>query len=194
MASPRTGALRLEYLYSQFGKADIGFPSGTRYGSTLDFQTLSVGLNRKIDWPGSPGYDPKTSLTDPESGRWEIHGQSTFLPQGYPAFHAPYSGPNSLTPAPQLQETWSNSLLPERAALGGRRGLLQSRTAAGIRIERHGRSRRASPAARRKNQTSPTRITARRGCSCARPSALAASRKNSPAGSCNSPARSTSPG
>ncbi len=101
---------RLEYLYSQFGKADIGFPSGTRYASTLDFQTFSVGLNRKIDWAASPGYDPKTSLTDPESGRWEIHGQSTFLPQGYPAFHAPYSGPNSLTPAAQLQETWSNSL------------------------------------------------------------------------------------
>jgi len=101
---------RLEYLYAQFGKADIGFPSGTRYASTLDFQTLSVGLNRKIDWPGSPGYDPKGSLTDPESGRWEIHGQSTFLPEGYPAFHAPYSGPNSLTPAAQLQETWSNSL------------------------------------------------------------------------------------
>jgi high affinity Mn2+ porin len=100
---------RLEYLYSRFEKADIRFPSGTQYTSTLDFQSLRVGLNRKIDWPGSGNFSP-ASLADPESDRWEIHGQTTFLPQGYPAFHAPYSGPNSLTPAPQLQQTWSNSL------------------------------------------------------------------------------------
>jgi high affinity Mn2+ porin len=101
---------RLEYLYSRFGTADIRFPSATQYASTLDFQSLRVGLNRKIDWPGSGSLTPQTPLTDPESNRWEIHGQTTFLPQGYPAFHAPYSGPNSLTPAPQAQETWSNSL------------------------------------------------------------------------------------
>jgi len=103
-------SVRLEYLYSRFGTADIRFASGTQYTSTLDFQSLRVGLNRKIDWPGSGNFTPKTSLTDPESDRWEIHGQTTFLPQGYPAFHAPYSGPNSLTPAPQFQDTWSNSL------------------------------------------------------------------------------------
>ena len=103
-------SVRLEYLYSQFGKAEVRFPSGTQVGSTLDFQSLRVGLNRKIDWPGSGNFTPKTALTDPESDRWEIHGQTTFLPQGYPAFHAPYSGPNSLTPASQMQETWSNSL------------------------------------------------------------------------------------
>jgi len=101
---------RLEYLYSRFEKADIAFPSGAHYTSTLDFQALRLGLNRKIDWPGSGNLTPKISPTDPESDRWEIHGQTTFLPQGYPAFRAPYSGPNSLTPAPQLQETWSNSL------------------------------------------------------------------------------------
>ena len=103
-------SVRLEYLYSQFGKAEVRFPLGTQVGSTLDFQSLRVGLNRKIDWPGSGNFTPKTALTDPESDRWEIHGQTTFLPQGYPAFHAPYSGPNSLTPASQMQETWSNSL------------------------------------------------------------------------------------
>jgi high affinity Mn2+ porin len=103
-------SVKLEYLYSQFGKADIGVPSGTHYASTLDFQSLRVGLNRKIDWPYQGKLTPKTSPTDPESDRWEIHGQTTFLPQGYPAFRAPYSGPNSLTPASQLQDTWSNSL------------------------------------------------------------------------------------
>jgi high affinity Mn2+ porin len=100
---------RLEYLYAQFGQATITFPSGTRYSSSLDFQSLRLALNRKVDWPSPDNLSPKP-LTDTESDRWEIHGQTTFLPQGYPAFRAPYSGPNSLSPSPQLQQTWSNSL------------------------------------------------------------------------------------
>ena len=103
-------SVRLEYLYNRFEKADIRLASGTQYSSTLDFQSLRVGLNRKIDWPGSPNLTPKTALTDPESDRWEIHGQTTNLPQGYPGFRALYTGTNSLTPAPQAQATWSNSL------------------------------------------------------------------------------------
>ena len=103
-------SLRLEYLYSQYERANVRFPSGTQYNSSLDFQQIRIGLNRKVDWPGSSGLTPKSVLTDPESDRWEIHGQTTFIGQGYPAFRAPYSGPNSLTPASQAQQTWSNSL------------------------------------------------------------------------------------
>ena len=55
-------------------------------------------------------WTPKTDITDPESNRWEIHGQTTYLPQGYPSFRAPYTGTNSFTPAPQAKATWSNSL------------------------------------------------------------------------------------
>jgi high affinity Mn2+ porin len=102
--------VRLEYLYSQFERANVAFPAGPQYTSTLDLQMLRLGLNRKIDLPGSPGWKPNADLADTESRRWEIHGQTTYLPQGYPAFRAPYSGANSLTPAPQAQATWSNSL------------------------------------------------------------------------------------
>src|SRR5258708_1107400 len=42
---------RLEYLYSQFEKADIRLPSATHYASTLDFQPLRLGPNPKIQWP-----------------------------------------------------------------------------------------------------------------------------------------------
>ena len=84
--------------------------------------------------------------------------------------------------------------LSERPALGRRRGLLQSRTAAGLRLERHRRRSPDFPTARRRNRTSPTRITTPRGCSCARPSASAASRKSWPADSSSSRARSTSHG
>ncbi len=102
-------SLKLEYLYSEFQDGGVQFGSGATTASTLNFQSLRVGLNRKIDWPNGQ-LAPLASLVDPESDRWEIHGQTTYLPQGYPGFRAPYSGPNSLTPAPQAQATWSNSL------------------------------------------------------------------------------------
>ncbi|WP_425991795.1 carbohydrate porin [Afipia sp. DC4300-2b1] len=101
---------RLEYLYYDFGPADVRLPSGARYASALDFQTLRIGLNRKIDWPGSTGSQPVAARTAPSSDIWEIHGQTTYLSQGYPGFHAPYTGTNSLTPSRQSQATWSNSL------------------------------------------------------------------------------------
>ena len=103
-------SVRLEYLYNQFQRADIRFPQGAQHSSTLDFQSLRIGLNRKVDWPSAPTWTQTRDITDPESNRWEIHGQVTYLPQGYPGFRALYSGTNSLTPAPQAQATWSNSL------------------------------------------------------------------------------------
>ncbi|MFK4504065.1 high affinity Mn2+ porin [Bradyrhizobium japonicum] len=102
---------RLEYLYSRFDGANVAFSTGAQYtSSSLDFQSIRLGLNRKVDWPGMPSYNPKSSLIDTESDRWEIHGQSTYLPQGYPSFPALYSGTNSLSPSTQAKATWSNSL------------------------------------------------------------------------------------
>jgi len=101
---------RLEYLRYEFDKTNIRFPSGAQYAATMDMQSIRVGLNRKLDW-STPGTDlAPEPLTDPESDRWEIHGQTTYLGQGAPSFRAPYSGTNSLTPAAQYQATWSNSL------------------------------------------------------------------------------------
>ena len=50
-------SVRLEYLYSQFDRANVRFPSGAQYNSTLDFQQIRIGLNRKVDWPGSNELD-----------------------------------------------------------------------------------------------------------------------------------------
>jgi high affinity Mn2+ porin len=100
---------KLEYLYSQFRDANVQFASGAQYQSATDFQSIRIGLNRKIDWPGD-GVPRLAAIADPESERWEIHGQTTYIGQGYPRFRAPYTGTNSLTPAPQYQATWSNSL------------------------------------------------------------------------------------
>jgi high affinity Mn2+ porin len=55
---------------------------------------------------GSDGNSSSSSWAlDPNS--WNVHGQLTYVEQGYPAFHSPYQGANSLTGANQIQNTTS---------------------------------------------------------------------------------------
>jgi high affinity Mn2+ porin len=100
---------RLEYLYDHLGKARGTFPSGIGYESaTVDFHSLRLGLDRKLDWTGTT---PDFATVDPawgiDRGSWNVHGQFTYVGQGYPAFHSPYQGANSLSGASQLQSTAS---------------------------------------------------------------------------------------
>jgi high affinity Mn2+ porin len=100
---------RLEYLYDHLGKASGTFPSDTGYESTtVDLNSVRLGLNRKLDWTGettnSRGVGDSWAI-DPKS--WNVHGQLTFIEQGYPAFRSPYQGTNSLTGANQIQNTTS---------------------------------------------------------------------------------------
>jgi high affinity Mn2+ porin len=100
--------LRLEYLYMSFGHAGVDFPSGVTAGSSFDVHTVRAGLNYKIGWPGanaSTGHFVNASQT--EFNNWEIHGQTTFIQQGYPAFRSPYLGENSFTPWAQARSTWT---------------------------------------------------------------------------------------
>lgn len=52
-------------------------------------------------WPGDEGDPVQT---------WAVHGQTTLVAQGHPSFEAPYSGPNSLSPAASGRETWDVTL------------------------------------------------------------------------------------
>jgi high affinity Mn2+ porin len=45
----------------------------------------------------------------PESTDWNVHAQTTFLPQAYPSFRSPYAGVNSLPGNSQLQATWTTT-------------------------------------------------------------------------------------
>jgi high affinity Mn2+ porin len=45
----------------------------------------------------------------PESDVWNVHAQTTFLPQGYGPIHSPYVGPYSIPPGGQLQATWTTT-------------------------------------------------------------------------------------
>jgi high affinity Mn2+ porin len=100
---------RLEYLYDHLGKASGTFPSGAGYQSTaVDLNSLRLGLNRKLDWTGETANSRNAGdswAIDPRS--WNVHGQLTFIEQGYPAFRSPYQGTNSLTGANQIQNTTS---------------------------------------------------------------------------------------
>ncbi len=69
-----------------------------------------VGLNYHFDdmlakGPSVSGARPRL----PESDGWNVHVQTTVLPQGYPSFRAPYTGPLSLPPAGQIQSTWTST-------------------------------------------------------------------------------------
>ena len=98
---------RIEYLYDRFGNMAGVFPSSTGYQSAFDIQTLRLGLDRKL------GPDPGTAASASGDswplapGSWNVHGQFTFIEQGYPAFHSPYQGPNSLIGAGQAKDTAS---------------------------------------------------------------------------------------
>jgi len=101
---------RLEYLYTHLGLAGYQFtPWPGRYDSQYDLQQVRVGLNYHFGVDGD-GDKHDGSSDDRGPGSWEIHGQTTFIYQGYPAFSAPYSGPQSLPSNGQSRETWTSSL------------------------------------------------------------------------------------
>jgi high affinity Mn2+ porin len=98
---------RIEYLYANFGHADVLFPSGTTAGSAYDVHMIRGGLNFKL---GSPtAYVPDFAASQTQFPDWEIHGQTTYIQQGYPAFRSPYLGENSFTPWAQTRQTWTAS-------------------------------------------------------------------------------------
>src|SRR6266436_5149130 len=98
---------RLEYLYRNFGHAEVIFPSETTAGASYDVHAIRAGLSYKLGAPTA--YTPDFAASQTQFPNWEIHGQTTYIQQGYPAFHSPYLGPNSFTPWPQTRETWTTS-------------------------------------------------------------------------------------
>jgi high affinity Mn2+ porin len=89
----------LEYLYTRYGNSTVGFANAAQtVQSDLALQELRLTLNYR---PGSdlkPGNDA-ASWFAPSQDRINVHGQTTFVWQSYPAIRSPYQGPNSL-PAP----------------------------------------------------------------------------------------------
>ncbi|MBR0797908.1 carbohydrate porin [Bradyrhizobium jicamae] len=100
---------KLEYDYVDLSRrtldlADFGMP-----GVPIDprLHLLKFGLNYQFG--DSPWSATPTQTRLPESSDWSVHGQTTFIAQGYPAFRAAYSGTNSLPPGGQIQQTWTTT-------------------------------------------------------------------------------------
>jgi high affinity Mn2+ porin len=106
-ALDRSWSARFEYLYTNLGATGFQFNSASRYDSQYDLHRFRVGLNYRF---GQGGDDKAAAPDDSGPGSFEMHGQSTFIFQGYPAFSAPYDGPNSLPAAGQARQTWTTSL------------------------------------------------------------------------------------
>ena len=100
--------LRLEYLYGRFASANAAFPSGATYTSSADFNMLRLGLNRKLSGLGQVDFERKDDAAS-KSPDWQIHGQTTYIQQGYPSFHSPYEGQNSLSGSAQTKNTASGT-------------------------------------------------------------------------------------
>ncbi len=67
-----------------------------------------LGLNYQFgDTPWMPAAGGKTRL--PESDDWNVHAQTTVLPQGYGPIHSPYASPQSLPGGGQFQATWTTT-------------------------------------------------------------------------------------
>jgi high affinity Mn2+ porin len=97
---------RAEYLYTNLGLTGFVFNSApARYDSQYDLHRFRLALNYKFGVE-----EEKEERTDDRGPfTWELHGQTTFIYQGYPSFPALYSGQNSLPPEGQSRETWTVS-------------------------------------------------------------------------------------
>jgi high affinity Mn2+ porin len=112
---------RIEYLYDRFGTTSATFASGTSTESTMALHSVRLALNWQIR---SLAADiPRVELITTSGGdrrNWSIHGQFTYVEQGYFGFHSPYEGPNSLSGASQMRYTASATVfLGRRLWTGG---------------------------------------------------------------------------
>jgi high affinity Mn2+ porin len=102
----------LEYQYVDLSRRMYDLGGFGLPGIQVDpkIELVKLGLNYRFGdnslWAQS-GASAKPAL--PESNDWNVHAQTTFLPQGYTAFRSPYSGANSLTAAGQAQATWTTT-------------------------------------------------------------------------------------
>lgn len=99
---------KLEYDYIDLARRTYDLGEFGLAPVTVDpkLYLLKFGLNYRF---GDAPWPLATKPALPESNDWNVHAQTTFLPQGYPSFHSPYAGTNSLPGAGQLQATWTTT-------------------------------------------------------------------------------------
>jgi high affinity Mn2+ porin len=102
--------LKAEYLWTGFPTQTVDYPqSGQRISSDLSLQQIRLGLNYRFDDSSRPAaYAPSRFV--PAMDIFAVHGQATFVDQGYPSFRSPYEGNNSMSGGGQNRETFDLTL------------------------------------------------------------------------------------
>ena len=103
---------RLEYDYIDLARRTYDLSSFALPNVNLDphLHLVSLGLNYRftdLPWAAPASTGDKTAL--PDSDSWNVHAQTTYLPQTYPSFRSPYAGPDSLPGRGQTQATWTTT-------------------------------------------------------------------------------------
>jgi high affinity Mn2+ porin len=119
IAGPWSARLQYDYVDLATRNFTAETAPGGRINVTPRFHEVKAGLNYKLGGPGTP-WPTTSEITQPGSGNWNVHAQTTFLEQAYPGFRSPYAGPNSLPGTGQGRETWTTTaFLGARIWTGG---------------------------------------------------------------------------
>ena len=103
---------KVEYNYIDLGAKTYTLDIPIQPTLTVDpkVHIVRLGLNYRLwdmaPW-GSPNSPALKKSSAPDSDDWSIHGQTTFIEQGYGHIHSPYQGQNSLPGGGQGRETWT---------------------------------------------------------------------------------------
>jgi high affinity Mn2+ porin len=99
-----------EYLWTGYPTATASFPDlGQTVSSNLNLQEFRFGLNYHFNGD-APVSEAAASRWTPFADLISLHGQATFVDQGYPSFRSPYQGTNSLSGGGQNRETFDTTL------------------------------------------------------------------------------------
>jgi len=84
---------QLEYLFTNYASASVQFANaGQRFNSNYSLHEVRAGLN--YHFGNDAVRTGEAAVVD--NDRFNFHGQTTFVWQGYPAIRSPYEGLNSL--------------------------------------------------------------------------------------------------
>ena len=107
---------KVEYDFARLGDERYAAPPGLVVDPVV--HTFKLGMNYSLD-EQTAASSSSIVLPRADAG-WNIHGQTTFIEQGYPAFRSPYEGPHSLPGRGETRETWtSTAFLGARLWEGG---------------------------------------------------------------------------
>ncbi len=97
---------RLEYLFTDYGTSSVLFANaGQRFNSDFSLQELRAGLNYRFGSDATPAPMVTKAPVGPDPDNLSLHGQTTFVWQGYPAIRSPYGGVQSLPGSGESRET-----------------------------------------------------------------------------------------